>query len=138
MDVISNHSQGSDGQPPEAQFDHRIRWGNVALALAALAAIVAAIGLPRGNAAAPTEQTLVPVTELVTESVPTLATSEVAKPRRQKKPKKRAQRKPRKQKRTHRSPEPRPQPVAPAQTPDPAPAPPAPNQPPAAEREFGL
>ena len=138
MDVISNHSQGNGEQPVDPQFDHRIRWGNVALALAALVAIVAAIGLPRGNAAGPAQQTLAPVTELVTESVPTPATPEVAKPRRPKKPKKRAQPKPRKRRQASPSPIPRPQPVAPAPTPDPALAPPAPNQPPAAEREFGL
>jgi hypothetical protein len=138
MDVISDHSQGSGEQPPAPEFDHRIRWGNVALALAALVAIVAAIGLPRGNSSGFAQQTVAPVTDLVTESVPTASTPEVASPRRHKRHKPPAKRKPRKHKRKARSPSQQPIPAPPAPAPDPAPASPAPKQPPAAEREFGL
>lgn len=138
MDVISDHSQGAGEQKPEPQFDHRIRWGNVALALAALVAIAAAIGLPRGSEVESVPQSVAPVTELVTESVPTPPTTKVDKPRRDRPRKWRAKRRPRKEKQAAPSPARRPTPVAPATTPDPAPAPPAPDQTPAAEREFGL
>jgi hypothetical protein len=136
MDVISDHSQAPGGQAPEPQFDHRIRWGNVALALAALGAIVAAIGLPRGSAPIPTQQSIAPVTELVTAAVPTAPTAEATEPVRKKA---RAKRAPRKEQRPKAAPE-RSAAIAPQQapTPTPAPATPAPTQPPAAEREFGL
>lgn len=139
MDVISDHSQAQGEQPEAQQFDHRIRWGNVALALAALVAIVAAIGLPRTSAGPSVEQSVAPVTELVTKTVPTPRTADVTEPRPKRATKKRAKRKPRKQKQAKRA---RPKQSAPATstpTPTPVPAPPsAPDQTPAAEREFGL
>lgn len=139
MDVISDHSGAKGEQPAAQQFDHRIRWGNVALALAALVAIAAAIGLPRTSAGPSVEQSVAPVTELVTESVPTPPTAAAAEPRAKPAAKKRAKRKRRKQKQAKQA---RPKPLAPAAstpTPTPVPAsPPAPDQTPAAEREFGL
>lgn len=138
MDVISDHSKAKGEQPAAAQFDHRIRWGNVALALAALVAIVAAIGLPRTAESPSSEQSVVPVTELVTEPVPTPPTAEAAKPRPKRAPKRRAKRKPRKQKQAERAQPKQPAPAASTPTPTPVPAPPASDQPPAAEREFGL
>jgi hypothetical protein len=137
MDVISDHSQGDDSQKPEPRFDHRIRWGNVALALAALVAIVAAIGLPRGTTSDSSEESLAPVTELVTEPVPTPPTTVAAEPRRKRVAKRREKRRPRKQKLAEPAQANRSHPVTP--TPRPVQAPePAPPQPPAAEREFGL
>ncbi|MBJ7355096.1 MAG: hypothetical protein JHC98_09740 [Thermoleophilaceae bacterium] len=138
MDVIFDHSKGAGEPTPARQFDHRIRWGNVALALAALVAIVAAIGLPRGEPVEAVHPAATPVTELVTESVPTAPTAEGDKPRRHRGPRKRQTRKHKQKRHADPSPAKRPIPVAPAPAPDPAPAPPAPDPAPAAEREFGL
>jgi hypothetical protein len=121
--------------PPE-QFEHRIRWGNVALALAALAAIVAALTLPQGGSS----QSIVPAPALIpTPSVSDPTAPVAQKPRRN--AKKRAHRKRRKARRprTHRSaapPAPSPPPAAPA--PAAVPVPETPDPAPAAEREFGL
>lgn len=140
MDVISDHSQAKGERPEAQQFDHRIRWGNVALALAALVAIVAAIGLPRTAAGPSIEQSVAPVTELVTESVPTPPTAVAAEPRPKRATKKRPKRKPRKRKPERAKPAQRKTsaPATSTPTPTPVPAPPAPDQTPAAEREFGL
>jgi hypothetical protein len=139
MDVISDHSQAKGEQPAAQQFDHRIRWGNVALALAALVAIVAAIGLPRTAARQSVEQSVAPVTELVTESVPTAPTADTAEPRPKRASKKPAKRKPRKQKQSRQVQPKQSAPATSTPSPTPVPAPPpAPDQPPAAEREFGL
>lgn len=140
MDVISDHSKAPGEQPPERQFDHRIRWGNVALALAALVAIVAAVGLPRGSAGESVQPSIAPTTELVTDSVPTPPTAEAPEPRRHRQPKKHPERTQRKRKPAKPSRAKQSIPVTPTPTPipTPAPAPPVPDQTPAAEREFGL
>ncbi|MGH2958990.1 MAG: hypothetical protein ACRDKE_05250 [Solirubrobacterales bacterium] len=138
MDVISDHSRATGEQPPAPQFDHRIRWGNVALALAALVAIVAAVGFPRAGAGQSIEQSVAPVTDLVTEAAPALPTTVVSEPRRKRTRKKPQEPRPRKQKPAEPARPTRSVPVTPAPTPKPVPASPAPAQTPAAEREFGL
>lgn len=138
MDVISDHSQTKGERPAAQQFDHRIRWGNVALALAALAAIVAAIGLPRSAEGPSVDQSVVPVTELVTEPVPTPRTAVAAEARPQRAPKRPTKRKPRKRKQTTSAPPEQSAPAMSTPTPTPVPAMPAPDKTPAAEREFGL
>lgn len=140
MDVISDHSTAEGEQPTAQQFDHRIRWGNVALALAALVAIVAAIGLPRTAAGPSVEQSVAPVTELVTASVPTPPTAAASEQRPKRAAKKRAKRKPSKRKKEQAKPAQPKQSAPAASTPTPTPvsASPAPDQTPAAEREFGL
>jgi hypothetical protein len=121
--------------PPE-QFEHRIRWGNVALALAALAAIVAALTLPQGGS----KQSIEPAPLAIpTPSVPDPTPEVTRKPR--PKAKKHGRRKHRKARRSrsHRSAA-RPASSSPpvAQAPAAVPIPETPDPAPAAEREFGF
>lgn len=138
MDVISDHSQAKGEQSSAPQFDHRIRWGNVALALAALVAIVAAIGLPRTAERSASDRSIAPVTELVTAPVPTPPTAAAAELRTKRAPKRRVKRRPRKQKQAEQTQPEQSVPATSTPIPTPVPAMPAPDQTPAAEREFGL
>lgn len=112
---------------PERPVAYRIRWGNVALALAALLAIVAALALPRGSR--PAVETM-PDAALITAP-----TAEVAPdPRPAERP--RPRRRPVRRRKAKHAPLPV---AAPRAAPTPAPEAHASAPPPipAADREFG-
>lgn len=125
MDVLSNDPEAT----AQSSASYRIRWGNVLLALGALAAIVAALAMPRG--APPVDE---PLTERLIVTAPVSAeTAAPDPPMKPRKPRRRAQkRRPRAAKSPARS--------APIRASAPVAAAPAPTQLPsipAADREFG-
>jgi outer membrane biosynthesis protein TonB len=136
MEVFSDDPVSRPDDGPPQQFEHRVRWGNVALALAALAAIVLALTLPTGGEAPASADPQVPAPQLAQPTAVTGATA--IAPRKPAKNKPRHHRSPRRKQREKRAkPTPAPAPVV-APTPQPAPAPaPAPAQDPT-DREFGL
>jgi hypothetical protein len=126
---------------PPQRFEHRIRWGNVALALAALAAIVAALTLPRGEAPPPIARPVVVApTAPVSGATGAIERKHHARSHRHARRKMNRRQHVRRHKagrgstaaRSTAAPAPNTQPVVPA------PAPVMSNPTPAAEREFGL